>query len=284
MEEASGTGGSPQWRGARYVALGSSFASGPGLGPRAAGSVAQARRTTANYPHLLAERLGLRLVDATSSGAGTAHVMWARQHGQPPQADALTHDTRLVTVTVGGNDIGYATSMMLAGLPVRSVPLLRAAHLVRSAAAPATAARSLALLTASMLLVAQLLRRRAPLARILFVEYLAVVPPDPRMRVPVMSARQAARARLLAAALKQATEQAAATAGCELVGVADASGDHHAWSSEPWTSAALLPGGEDAPLPFHPNRAGMAAVAAMVEDHLSRPEPGRHSQSPAAAR
>ena len=43
----------------------------------------------ANYPHLVAQRLGLDLVDVTFSGATTAHVLTDRQHGAPPQIDAL---------------------------------------------------------------------------------------------------------------------------------------------------------------------------------------------------
>jgi hypothetical protein len=56
----------------RYVALGSSMASGPGIRPRAAGAPWSSGRSARNYPHLIAERLGLDLVDVTFSGATTA--------------------------------------------------------------------------------------------------------------------------------------------------------------------------------------------------------------------
>jgi hypothetical protein len=48
-----------------YVALGSSFAAGPGIAP-----VVQkaALRSGRNYPHQVAERLSLRLVDVTCTG------------------------------------------------------------------------------------------------------------------------------------------------------------------------------------------------------------------------
>ncbi len=92
----------------RMVALGSSFAAGPGIEPvvdRAAG------RSGRNYAHLVATRLGASLVDATVSGATTETVLRARQRVGlrtfPPQIELVTADADLVTVTAGGNDLGY---------------------------------------------------------------------------------------------------------------------------------------------------------------------------------
>ena len=262
------------WRGARYVALGSSYAAGPGLGQRAPGSVPEARRTIANYPHLLAAKMGLNLVDATSSGAVTADICWARQYGQPPQANALTPDTQLVTVTVGGNDIGYAGRLVLAGMPLTAVPQLRLLYAARALLKPGAAPQSLAALPAAMLLVAQLIRRRSPQATVLFVEYLTVLPPDPGFPVPQFTARQAAAGRQRLAALQLATAAAAQATGCGVVPVTDASAGHHAWSPEPWTTGAVPERGLDDPLPFHPNRAGMAAVTDLIEQHLTRVRTG----------
>ena len=73
----------------RYVALGSSMAAGPGIRPRAGGSPWRAGRSARNYPHLVAERLNLDLIDVTYSGATTPHVLTERQHGVPPQIAAL---------------------------------------------------------------------------------------------------------------------------------------------------------------------------------------------------
>jgi hypothetical protein len=46
------------------------------------------------------------LTDVTCGGATTAHILGAWNE-LPPQVDALTSDTALVTITIGGNDIGY---------------------------------------------------------------------------------------------------------------------------------------------------------------------------------
>lgn len=88
--------------GARYVAMGSSFAAGPGVGPNTPDSPQRCGRGTLNYPNLLAERLKLKLVDATCSGAKTVHV-WPMERSAP-QIDSVDGDTRLVTITIGGND------------------------------------------------------------------------------------------------------------------------------------------------------------------------------------
>ena len=87
-----------------------------------------AGRSARNYPHLVAERLGLELVDVTYSGATTAHVLADSQPGAPPQIEALDGSEDLVTITIGGNDVGYVPLLFAAGLPrfTRSLPLLGA--------------------------------------------------------------------------------------------------------------------------------------------------------------
>lgn len=58
--------------GSTYVALGSSFAAGPGIKPVLHKA---AQRSGRNYAHLVAEALELHLVDVTYSGATTAHIL-----------------------------------------------------------------------------------------------------------------------------------------------------------------------------------------------------------------
>jgi lysophospholipase L1-like esterase len=260
-------GGARSWAGAHYVALGSSYASAPGLGHPVPDSPPEAGRTDANYAHLLAGALQLSLTDATSSGATTADVLWRPQYGQAPQADALTPDTDLVTVTVGGNDIGYAASLMMAGLSPAAYLRHRPSMEFIKALAPAVLNRNIGLLPADMASVGQLIRRRSPNAVVLFVEYLTVLPLDPQIRVPGMKPAQAAACRRLAVHLALATEAGANATGCSVVRVAKASADHYAGSDDPWTVGAFLPT-EGGPLPFHPNQAGHEAVARMIRNHL----------------
>ncbi|MFE9598398.1 SGNH/GDSL hydrolase family protein [Streptomyces hokutonensis] len=97
-------GGSP------YVALGDSYASGAGL---AGVKDAECDRTSGSYPSLIARFFAVAgprhsFKDVTCSGA-TTRDFWNARGSKPPQIDALTSDTRLVTLTLGGNDVGFSS-------------------------------------------------------------------------------------------------------------------------------------------------------------------------------
>ena len=91
------------------------MAAGPGIPPRATARRG-ARRSARNYPHWSRATAGLDLVDVTFSGATTANVL-PDANGAPPQVDALDGSETLVTVTIGGNDVGYVPLLTAAGLP-----------------------------------------------------------------------------------------------------------------------------------------------------------------------
>lgn len=246
----------------RYVALGSSMAAGPGIQPRASGAPRRAGRSGRNYAHLVAEKAGLDLVDVTFSGATTAHVLAERQHGAPPQLRALDGSETLVTVTIGGNDVGYIPALMAASLPsfVRHLPLLggRIRDLLDREARDA----ALSGVFDSLCAVGRSLRKRAPRAQILFVDYLTVLPPAGVSASP-LSDEHVELGRHLATALERLTAEAAAATDCAVVSAAAASRDHHAWSQRPWTTkpGVPIPG---RPAPLHPNGAGMRAVAELI--------------------
>jgi len=258
----------------RYVALGSSMAAGPGIRPRAAGAPRWSGRSARNYPHLVAERLNLELgpdfVDVTFCGATTAHVLADRQHGEPPQITALDGSESLVTVTIGGNDVGYVPLLMAASLPrwARRLPLLggRISELLDRD----TRDRALAEVFDSLCAIGRALRQRAAGARVFFVDYLTILPPAGAPAPPLCQA-DADLGRHVAATLERITADAAAATGCEVVHAAAASREHHAWSPDPWTTTPAryvvpLPGQPAAPV--HPNTAGMRAVAELVLDQL----------------
>jgi lysophospholipase L1-like esterase len=96
-----------------YVALGDSMASGP-LIPDITGPVACGRSTN-NYAHVLAARFAVDTFrDVTCSGADTGDMTSPQKLSlagvdmgtAPAQFDALSADTTLVTLTIGGNDVG----------------------------------------------------------------------------------------------------------------------------------------------------------------------------------
>jgi hypothetical protein len=149
-----------------------------------------------------------------------------------------------------------------AGLPrlLRSLPVL--GPRLRDQLDPAARDVALAQVADSLIAVGREVRRRAPSARVLFVDYLTLLPPE-GTPAPPLAAADVTVARHVADTLKQLTEAAASATGCELVRAADASVDHHAWSNEPWTSRLGLPL-PGRPAPLHPNAAGMRAVADLV--------------------
>jgi lysophospholipase L1-like esterase len=100
-------------QGLNYVALGDSYSAGYGLTPYSEKPAPGCYQADANYPHLIAAALGMNLTDATCSGAVTANIIDKPQVtapgvSAPVQSDALSASTDVVTVTIGGNDFGFA--------------------------------------------------------------------------------------------------------------------------------------------------------------------------------
>ena len=93
-----------------YVAMGDSFSAGQGVPPFTDAS--GCNRSTQAYSYLLAQSV-VRPLSMQNfiacSGATTADVRLGGVTGvnQPKQVDALSTGTKLVTITIGGNDIGF---------------------------------------------------------------------------------------------------------------------------------------------------------------------------------
>jgi lysophospholipase L1-like esterase len=248
----------------RYVALGSSMAAGPGIRPTAAGAPFGSGRSARNYAHLVADRLNLDLVDVTFSGATTAHLLTDRQRSSPPQIEALDGSEELVTITIGGNDVGYVPLLMAASLP----SLARRLPAVRELLDRDARRKALDGIGAALRAVGTAVRQRAPRARVIFVDYLTLLPAAGAPAAP-LSNEHTELGRFVAASLEEATAQAAQATGCGVVRAGQASRDHHGWSPDPWVVAAGWPL-PWRPAPFHPNAAGMRAVADLISAHTGR--------------
>jgi lysophospholipase L1-like esterase len=254
--------------GSRYVAMGSSFAAGPGLPSRAHGSPRRAGRSTGNYAHLVTRALDLDLYDVTFSGATTSDILGPSAAGYAAQLDAVTPETRLVTITAGGNDVGFVPRLTLASLPwpLRVLPAVTA----RADTFGETRATDerFQQLEKNLAAIAGRLHERAPACRVVAVDYLSILPPDGPAPQSPPPADITAWGRAIAARLAATTQAAADTAGWTYVAASAASADHHAWSADPWTRRfhLSLRGGA----PYHPNAAGMAAVARLVVAALTQ--------------
>jgi len=97
-----------------YVGMGDSYSSGEGNTPFEPGTdqngVNGCHRSSLAYPSLLRNSPELDL-GATAfvacSGATTASVTDSGQWNEPSQADALTSSVKVITLTIGGNDVGF---------------------------------------------------------------------------------------------------------------------------------------------------------------------------------
>ena len=258
--------------GDRYVAMGSSFGAGPGVGRRAAGSPRKAGRSSINYAHLVASRLRLDLDDVTFSGATAAQMLDSGVPGTPSQLDAVTAGTRLVTITAGGNDAGYLPGLVSASLPV----IARIAPPVRRRVADTRSREGLderfSHLQHTMTQLVRAIEHRAPGCLIVLVDYLTVLPADESVSTSPLPSETAAWGRDAAARLAAVTKAVARSESCLYAAASEISRDHDAWSSVPWTKRFhySLRGGA----PYHPNAVGMAAVADLVIGVVGGPTPG----------
>jgi lysophospholipase L1-like esterase len=97
--------------GTGYVALGDSYTSGP-LIPDLTGSPIGCARSTHNFPHLVAAAIGAApFRDVSCEGADTTNMTKPESvplGSNPPQDNALSQSTTLVTLQIGGNDINFS--------------------------------------------------------------------------------------------------------------------------------------------------------------------------------
>jgi hypothetical protein len=87
-----------------YVAMGDSYTSGPGITPYSPTAPPECGQSELNYPHLVAAALKLSLTDVSCGGAKTENFTVAQYEDQPPQFDALSASTEVVSLGMGGND------------------------------------------------------------------------------------------------------------------------------------------------------------------------------------
>ncbi|RZQ61315.1 SGNH/GDSL hydrolase family protein [Amycolatopsis suaedae] len=245
---------------ATYVALGSSFAAGPGIPPPKPGGPAACGRSANNYATLVAARFGLRLVDATCSGATTADILTRSQHGQGPQIDAVTASTDLVTVTIGGNDVNYVGSLFAYACQNTGAPNCPDVDQDAMNTALAGVAGKIGDVIAAV-------HRKAPRARVLVVNYQTILPrTGPACEGVPLTPAQLRFERTVALRLAAATRLAAVSGRATLVDAAAASAAHDACAAQPWMERFTTSPGR---VPYHPNAAGMAAVADLVGRALS---------------
>lgn len=254
-------------RGGKYVAMGSSFSAGAGIGPTKPGTPERCQRTAINYASLLADRLSLELDDQGCGGATTAHLLgpWDEL---PPQLDAVTADTRLVTITVGGNDLNYIGNLFMAGCNPETG--FRVGERVIPCQPPRLPTdEQYAQVAEQLTLIGQEVRRRAPGATVVFVQYVTLVPEQTCPAIG-LTEQQARDLRGLGLKLAEITRNAAAATGAKVLHADRLSEAHTACGEVPWSKAAPVADDPVPGAPWHPNAAGHAAIAAKLVEMLQQ--------------
>ena len=252
--------------GAHYVAMGSSFAAGPGITTVEPGSPQRCARSVDNYAHQLARRRGFSLTDASCSGAVTANLLAAWDE-LPAQLDALRSDTRLVTVTVGGNDLGYMTGLTAASCLGLAEPGTPATSTCRHAIVPDEVAY--ASVASRLQQVAAEVRRRSPQAQLVFVDYATVLPNSRRCAAMPLSDEDATISLAIDARLRKLTAAVALENGASLLRAGEVTREHHVCAADPWMNGYVKPDPARRVAVYHPTQAGMTAVAEALDRLLS---------------
>ncbi len=165
--------------GPAYVALGDSYTSGA-LIPDQTGQPPGCLRSDRNYPSLTAAAIGAAPFTDVSCGGATTADMTSPQvtlaGTNPPELDALASGTSLVTLQIGGNDIGFidivirCASLSLAG------PFGSPCKHSYTAGGTDQLAQAISQTAPKVAAVLQAIRQRSPQARVLVVGYPVILP------------------------------------------------------------------------------------------------------------
>ncbi|MFD0409081.1 SGNH/GDSL hydrolase family protein [Kitasatospora sp. NPDC127116] len=265
-----------------YVALGDSYAAGAGVPSQSAGLCLRSDR---NYGHLVAAALKSgRYTDVTCSAAKIKAMTQPQYDAfirvNDPQLDAVTADTDLVTLGIGGNDLaasdlglGELVATCIAGAVVNPLgtpckDVYHHGHWDWSSMSWQYGTDDLAerIRTTIAPQLADTLKRihaKAPGARVLLVGYPSVLPADGSkciLRQPVTPGDVEYMHGVLNK-LNAALKSTAAANGATYVDTATPTLGHDVCSDDRWIEGAL-PGSPA--VPFHPNATGEQVMAQAV--------------------
>jgi lysophospholipase L1-like esterase len=247
-----------------YAALGDSYSAATGVSPTDSTSPL-CLRSTANYPHVIASRLGAALTDVSCGGAQTKDITASQYPGVGPQLDAVNASTRLVTLTIGGNDENTFIGALLAcgtagvataglGSPCKTLYGSTFDDKIDASVYPAV--RS----------ALQAVRTKAPQARVAILGYPWIVPAKAVSgcfaKLPIATG-DVPYLRALQAHLNAVVARAAEETGSTFVDLSAVSDGHDACqaSGTRWVEPVLFGSGA---APAHPNALGETKMAGQT--------------------
>ena len=224
-----------------YVVLGDSYAAGVGSG----GSTGPCYRSARGWAPLVAEHYGLDLSYQACSGATTA-TMSAAQLG------TLGAGTSRVSITIGGNDVGFAFVLFACASPSWLSDCAGAVGAGRTTLRTELPGRLRALFSQ--------VRGRAPHARVTVVGYPHVLGDQDCNALTFFSSQDRAGLDEGTDELDALLRTTAASYGFGFVDPRARFDGHAPCDPAPWINGLSLPIGDS----FHPDRAGQQAYAALA--------------------
>lgn len=269
----------PTFAPVRYVALGDSYASGP-LIPLQTGKPLGCARSDHNYPQLAAQKMGIAdFVDVSCGGATTDNL--AEPQAVPgglngPQLDALDETTGLVTMTMGGNDIGFGQIVSECATRSPLQPLGSACKDFFTSGGTDQLAERIAATAPKIADALSAISHRAPHARVALVGYPTILPDTGPGCFPLVpfSPGDVAYLREVEKQLNAMIEAAAEAHDATFVDTYEPTIGHDVCQlpGTKWVEG-LVPTAPAAPV--HPNALGMEAMAVAVAEAV-----GVHTVAP----
>lgn len=254
--------------GPSYVALGDSYTAGP-LIPDQTGSPIACLRSTHDYPADVASSLGASsFTNISCSGATTADMNGSQSvtgGTNPPQFSALSASTTLVTMGIGGNDIGFSAILENCAEDSLHNPFGDPCKQQYTAGGTDQLAAAIAALAPTVGSLLTQIHQLAPNARVLLVGYPVILPNSGDGCWPVVPIAygDVPYLRGVEQELNQMLATEAAANGATYVNTYTDSIGHDACqsASNQWVEG-LVP--QTSAAPFHPNETGEQHMADQV--------------------
>jgi lysophospholipase L1-like esterase len=256
-----------------YVALGDSFAAAPLVLPQE--QLDPCFRSTVDYAHLVAHALGVKTFrDVTCSGATTANILTTPQSADlpidpavPPQIDAVTPATTLVTVTIGANDIGLA-SLGLSCFNALPQPLGTSCKDTETAGGVDRGAQLVDSVAGNLANTLDAIHAKAPQAKILITSYADFIQHDGCYPLQPVWPQDANYMQGLVDRLGAITARVAAAHNATYVDfIAPGAGHDGCQLTQNWANI-LVPGTTLGIVPLHPTALGEQNFARLILDKL----------------
>jgi len=230
--------------GTGYVALGDSYSSGTGTRTYISDGTS-CQRSVYAYPSLDASALGLALTFRACSGATVADVT-------NTQLSALSSTTAYVTISVGGNDAGFASVLTTCAQPSWLSNCYGAIDKANSFINTTLPGRLTTLYSA--------IKAKSPAARVIVVGYPRIFNGEDCNLLTWFSPTEESRLNATADLLNSKTQTAATAAGFQFANPASRFIAHAVCDDVEWLNGLSNPVGES----YHPNRAGHRDGYAVV--------------------